>query len=164
MMSLCSKNITNFEANSLSPGQEISHRLWILLVHYRVHKGPPLVRILRHVNSVHPIMFYFFNIYFSIIIASKTGSSQWAFPVKEENVLSRVSDRRRVLDWQLDLLDPDTITVTEYHNVHPLQQFRRTQHKAGNGFSACVSLQHSSGIPCHQFITTHFFSEDSNSN
>jgi hypothetical protein len=58
-----------------------------------------------------------------------------------------------VLDWQLDLLDLDTITVTAYHNVHPLQQFSRTQHKAGNGSSACVPLQQSSGIPCHQFIT-----------
>jgi hypothetical protein len=54
----------------------------------------------------------------------------------------------------LDLLDPDTITVTEYHNVHPLQQFSRTQHKAGNGSSACVPRQQSSGIPCHQFLTS----------
>jgi hypothetical protein len=59
-----------------------------------------------------------------------------------------------VLDWQLDLLDPDTITVTAYHNVHSSQQFSRTQHKAGNGSSACVPLQHSSGIPCHQFLTS----------
>jgi hypothetical protein len=59
-----------------------------------------------------------------------------------------------VLDWQLDLLDPNTITVTEYHDVHPFQQFIRTQHKAGNGSSACVPLQHSSGFPCHQFLTS----------
>jgi hypothetical protein len=59
-----------------------------------------------------------------------------------------------VLDWQLDLLDPDTITLTAYHNVHPLQQFSRTQHKAGNGSSACVPLQQSSGIPCHRFLTS----------
>jgi hypothetical protein len=30
-----------------------------------------------------------------------------------------------------------TITVTTYHNVHPLQYFSRTRHKAGNGSSAC---------------------------
>jgi hypothetical protein len=46
------------------------------------------------------------------------------------------------------------IVVTAYYNVHPLQQFSRTQHKAGNGSSACVPLQHSSGIPCHHFLTS----------
>jgi hypothetical protein len=59
-----------------------------------------------------------------------------------------------VLDCQLDLLDPDTITVTDYHNVLPLQQFNRTQHKAGNDSSACLPLQQSSGLSCHQFLNS----------
>jgi hypothetical protein len=39
-----------------------------------------------------------------------------------------------------------------YHNVHPLQHLSRTRHKAGNGSSACVPLQHSSLLSCHQFL------------
>jgi hypothetical protein len=68
-------------------------------------------------------------------------------------IVTRLVTVDGVLDCQLDLLYPDTITVTDYHNVLPLQHSRGTQHKAGNGSSACVPIQRSSGIPCHQFTT-----------
>jgi hypothetical protein len=64
------------------------------------------------------------------------------------------SDRRRGIGLPTGFIGLQcTITVTEYHNVLPLQHSSRTEHKAGNGSSACVPIQHSSGIPCHQFTT-----------
>jgi hypothetical protein len=64
-------------------------------------------------------------------------------------------DRRRGIGLSTGFIGLQcAITVTAYHNVHPLQYFSRTQHKAGNGSSACVPLQHASGIPCHQFLNS----------
>jgi hypothetical protein len=81
----CCKNITNFETKIYSPGQKLFRHLWIPRVYSRVHKSPPLVSVLYHVNAVHTIMFYSLNIHFNILIPSKTRSSQWAILSKEEN-------------------------------------------------------------------------------
>jgi hypothetical protein len=80
------KNITHFETKICSPSQENLRHLWILRVYPRVHKSPPLVSVLYHVKAVHTILFYSFNINFNIIIPSKTRFSQWAIPLKEENI------------------------------------------------------------------------------
>jgi hypothetical protein len=69
-------------------------------------------------------------------------------------IVTFLSDRRRGIGLSTGFIGLQcTITVTAYHNVLPLQHSSGTQQKAGNGSSACVPLQHSSGIPCHQFIT-----------
>jgi hypothetical protein len=66
--------ITNFkelnpswEAASCADTQELPNILWNLKVHYRVHKRPPLVPILSHINAVHTTSSFLSKIHFNII-------------------------------------------------------------------------------------------------
>jgi hypothetical protein len=54
------KDLT-FEANRSSASQEISHILWNLEVHYRVHNSGPLVSILSQINPIHNSPPHFFK-------------------------------------------------------------------------------------------------------
>jgi hypothetical protein len=72
-----SENTTNhteqspsWEADSHLAGQEIPRILWNPMVHYRVHKSPPLVPIRSHMNPVHTIIPYSFKVYYNTIIIS----------------------------------------------------------------------------------------------
>jgi len=76
-----------WEANRFSPSQEI---LWNPKVHYGIHKCPPPVPLLCHINPVHVSLTHFLKIHFNIILPSKYGSSKWSrslslsssFPIK----------------------------------------------------------------------------------
>jgi hypothetical protein len=56
--------------------QELPSILWNPKVQYRVHKSPPLVPILSHINPIHSITSYLSKIHFNIV--HTYWSSQWS--------------------------------------------------------------------------------------
>jgi hypothetical protein len=66
------------EANRFAASQEIPCILWNLKVHYRIHKCPTPVSILRQLNPVRTPTSHFLKIYLNIILPSITGSPQWS--------------------------------------------------------------------------------------
>jgi hypothetical protein len=50
--------------------------LWHPKIHFRVHKSPPLLPILRQIHPIHPIPSYHSKIHFSIVQPRKSWFSQ----------------------------------------------------------------------------------------
>ena len=66
----------SWEASRSSAKQRISHILSSAKVHYHIHKSPPPVHILSHINPVHVSPFHFLKICFNIILPSMSRSSK----------------------------------------------------------------------------------------
>jgi len=67
------------EANLFSARQEIPLILWNLNVHYRIHKCPPPVLILKQIDPIHAPISHLLKINPNIILPSTPGSSRWSF-------------------------------------------------------------------------------------
>ena len=70
----------SWKANRFSASQVNFCILCNPKVYYRIHKSPPPVRIMSHINPVHAPHSYFRKNHFNIILSSKFGFSKLLFP------------------------------------------------------------------------------------
>jgi hypothetical protein len=71
-----------WEANWFAASQEIPRIVWNLKVHYCIHKCPPSIFILSHLNLVHTLTSYFLKIHLSIILPLTPGSTKWSLSLR----------------------------------------------------------------------------------
>jgi hypothetical protein len=72
------------EAANCSVTQEFTSILRNPEIHYRIHKIPPLVPILRQITPLHTTSSYLSNIYFNMILPMSTPS-QWSLSFRIYN-------------------------------------------------------------------------------
>ena len=70
------------EANSFLASQEIPLIFWNPNVHYRSHKCPPPVHILRQIDPVHAPTSHFLNIHLIITFPSTPMSPKWSLSLR----------------------------------------------------------------------------------
>ena len=74
----------SWAANTSWASQEISRILWNQKVHNRIHKSPPPVSILSHIDSVHAPSHYS-SIRFNIILPTTPECSKWYHSLRFPN-------------------------------------------------------------------------------
>ena len=64
----------SWEANRFAASQEMPRVLWNPKVHHRIHKCPPSVHILSHIDTIHFPTSHFLKLNINIILPSKPAS------------------------------------------------------------------------------------------
>ena len=104
----------SWEANGFSASQEIPRILRSPKVHYHVHKWPPPVPILSHLDPFHTPTSYLLKYNLNIILPSRSGSPKWPlslrFPTKTLN-MPLLSPRCATCPAHLIILDFITRTI-----------------------------------------------------
>jgi hypothetical protein len=74
------KQSSSWEANRSLASQEIPRVLWNPKVHYRIHKSPPPVPILSHINPGHAIPSHFLKIHLIVSSHLRVGLPRGLLP------------------------------------------------------------------------------------
>ena len=82
LLTYCMEQSPSWEANRFPASQEIPHILWNPKVHYRIHKCPLPVPILRQLDPVRNPTSHFLNIHLNIILASTPRSPKWSLSLR----------------------------------------------------------------------------------
>ena len=72
----------SWDANRFSPSQEIPCILWNLKFHHRIHKCPPPVPVLTHIDLVHALTSHFLKMHLNIILPSMPVCSKWSLSLR----------------------------------------------------------------------------------
>ena len=114
----------SWEANQFSASQEIPRILWNPKYHYRIHKSPPPVPILSHIDPVHALLSHCLKFYLNIILPSRPGSSKWSLSLSFPNKTMYTplfSHIRATYNAHLILLDLITHKIlSEYRSLSSL--------------------------------------------
>ena len=97
----------SWEAKKSLASQEIPRILWNLRVHYRIHKGQPLLRVLSQGNPVQACPSHFQDTHFNNILTSMPRSCKWHCEMFRNVVGFRGEE----------LLTPRSTTKLKYHHL-----------------------------------------------
>jgi hypothetical protein len=70
----------SWEAVNCAATQELPSILYNPMVHYGVHKSPPLVSVLSQIKSIHTVPYYLCKIHFNIVQSSTSWSPSGLSP------------------------------------------------------------------------------------
>jgi len=117
----------SWETNLFAASQEIPRILWNAKVHYRIHKCPPTVPILSHLDPVHTPTSHFLKIHLNIIhpytlcvnISYQDPFLRWEVFITSPNPQAGGPLLSGILDYFFNMLAA-TLLIGDRSFIHPL--------------------------------------------